>query len=143
MFIKKTLMQNRWLALMVPMISVAVVFAFMPHEVEARNGNKAGKTHTSVNRSNNRNKNTNVHVNKSVNVDIDVDRRRGRGGYHPIATGVAVGVTAAIIGSIVNTVPKGCTTVITNGISYSQCGSTWYQPQYSGNNVTYIVVNAP
>lgn len=24
-----------------------------------------------------------------------------------------------------------------------QCGSTWYQPQYQGSNVTYVVVNQP
>ena len=26
---------------------------------------------------------------------------------------------------------------------YMQCGSTWYQPQYQGSNVTYVVVNQP
>ena len=30
-----------------------------------------------------------------------------------------------------------------NGISYSQCGSTWYQPQYYGSSVQYVVVNPP
>ena len=154
MFTKMTLIQNKPLALFLLILSIAVVFAFMPQQADARKGNKRGKTHTSVNRNKNTNRNvnvnsnknvnrnTNVNVNKNVNVDVDVNRRRGRG-YHPIATGVAIGVTAAIIGSMVNTLPTGCTTVITNGISYSQCGNTWYQPQYSGNNVTYIVVNAP
>jgi hypothetical protein len=36
-----------------------------------------------------------------------------------------------------------CTNVVVNGITYSQCGSTWYQPTYSGADVTYVVVNAP
>jgi len=163
MFNKITLIQNKPLALFLLILSIAVVFAFMPQQADARKGNRGGKTHTSVNRNRNKNtnrnvnvnrnknvnRNTNVNVNKNVNVDVDVDRRRGccGRGYHPIATGVAVGaavaVTAAIIGSMVNTLPSGCTTIITNGISYSQCGNTWYQPQYSGNNVTYVVVNAP
>ena len=30
-----------------------------------------------------------------------------------------------------------------NGASYYQCGSTWYQPQYAGSDVQYVVVNAP
>jgi hypothetical protein len=30
-----------------------------------------------------------------------------------------------------------------NSLSYTQCGSTWYQPQMSGTSTTYVVVNAP
>jgi hypothetical protein len=26
---------------------------------------------------------------------------------------------------------------------YQQCGSYWYQPQYSGTTVQYVVVNPP
>ena len=66
---------------------------------------------------------------------------------HPIATAAAVTatamVTSAIIGSIVNTVPSGCSTVVVNGFAYQQCGSTWYQPQIAGSSTTYIVVNPP
>ena len=96
-----------------------------------------------VNRNVNRNFDRNVNVNRNVNVDVD---RRGWG-YHPVATGVAVGataaVTAAVIGSVVYSLPPSCTSVIVNGISYQQCGSTWYQPQYAGSNVSYTVVNPP
>jgi len=55
----------------------------------------------------------------------------------------AVAVTAAAIGSVSYSVPQGCVTQVVNGIAYQQCGSTWYQPQYSGSDVQYIVVNAP
>ena len=52
--------------------------------------------------------------------------------------------TAAVIGSIVNSVPSsGCQTVMVNNIPYQQCGSTWYQPQYYGSNVQYMVVSSP
>ena len=138
---------NKSVNLFVLMLSMTVMLAFIPLQVDARKGNRdgGGKARSSVNRSNNRNsnsnKNKNVNVNKNINVDVDVNHRRR--GYHPIATGVAIGVTAAIIGSVIYTLPTGCTTIITNGISYRQCGSTWYQPQYSGNNVSYIVVNTP
>lgn len=152
------------LNLFVLMLSATVMLAFIPQQVDARGGNRGGggKAHSSVNRGGggnknanrnkstnrntnvNRNKNTNI--NKNVNVDVNVNHRHGccGGGYHPVARGVAVGaavaVTAAVIGSVVYTLPTGCVTVIQNGISYRQCGSTWYEPRYSGNNVSYVVV---
>lgn len=86
-----------------------------------------------------------VNVNRNVNRNVNVDRRGWD--YHPVATGVAIGataaVTAAVIGSVVYSLPPSCSSVIVNGISYQQCGSTWYQPQYAGSNVTYVVVNSP
>jgi len=38
---------------------------------------------------------------------------------------------------------QGCSSVVVNGIGYSQCGSTWYQPYYSGTTVQYVVVMPP
>lgn len=99
-----------------------------------------------ANRNTNVNRNTNINRNVNVNVDNHYGYRDGWD-YHPIATGVAIGataaVTAAVIGSVVYSVPPSCSTVIVNGISYSQCGSTWYAPRYSGTTVEYVVVNAP
>jgi len=102
------------------------------------------------------NRNTNVNANRNVNVNVDRDvhvHGAYYGGgccyhdYHPVATAAAVTatamVTAAVIGSIVNTIPPSCTTVVVNGFGYQQCGSTWYQPQISGNTTTYVVVAAP
>jgi len=88
----------------------------------------------------------NVNVNRSTNVDIDVDRRGGwdHDHHHPIATAAAVTtaavVTAAVVGSIVYSIPPSCTSVFINGVTYQQCGSTWYQPQYVGTQVSYVVV---
>ena len=92
----------------------------------------------------------NVNVNKNVTVNVDNDRH-GHGGwdndYHPVATAAAVTaavvVTSAVVGSMVNTVPAGCYPVNYNGIVYQQCGNTWYQPQYVGTQVQYIVINPP
>jgi hypothetical protein len=39
--------------------------------------------------------------------------------------------------------PTGCITQVVNGIAYQRCGSAWYQPQYAGSSVTYVVVNQP
>jgi hypothetical protein len=89
---------------------------------------------------------THVNVNRNVYV---------HGGYyggccynpHPVATAAAVTATAvataAIVGSIVHTLPAGCTQVIVNGFAYQQCGPTWYQPHISGGVTTYVVVTAP
>jgi len=120
-----------------------------------RGGGKANHN-ANVNRNTNVNRNVNVNQNVNVNrhVDVDVHHHGGYYGggccynsYHPVATAAAVTatamVTAAVIGSIVNTVPSGCSSVVINGIGYQQCGSTWYQPQFSGTQTTYIVVNAP
>jgi hypothetical protein len=77
------------------------------------------------------------------------------GGYdrwgHPVAAGAAAGVaagvagavTSAALGSTVAVLPPSCSTVVVDGIGYSQCGSTWYEPYYSGTTVQYMVVSPP
>src|SRR5215471_292077 len=105
---------------------------------------------TTVNRNTHINRNENVNVNRNVNVnvnrDVDVNVNHGYyGGYgccynpHPVATAAAVTtaavVTAAAIGSIVHTLPPACTVVVVGAVSYQQCGSTWYQPQFVGTSV--------
>lgn len=100
----------------------------------------------------------NRHVN-NVNVNVDADHGWAPccgpgGGYydHPVATAAAVGVvagataavTSAAIGSMVYSLPpSGCTTVVSAGVTYSRCGSVWYEPRYAGTSVSYVVVNAP
>ena len=90
-----------------------------------------------------------VNVNRNVNVNTSYNGYHGGyygGDYHPVATGVAVGVaagvTAAAIGSLAYRLPPGCTPYTYSG-PYYQCGNVWYQPQYQGSNVTYVVVNPP
>ncbi|WOK35913.1 hypothetical protein [Sphingomonas sp. C3-2] len=63
--------------------------------------------------------------------------------WHPVRTAATVAVTAAVVGSIVRSIPPNCSSVMVNGINYSQCGNTWYQPQYAGSSVQYVVVNPP
>jgi hypothetical protein len=94
--------------------------------------------------------NVNIDNHRDVNIDVD---GRGRYGYddhyHPIATAAAVtatvAVTAAVVGAIVRPaqLPTNCVQVVRVGVTYMQCGSTWYQPQYQGSDITYVVVNAP
>jgi len=106
---------------------------------------------TNVNRNVNVNRNANVNVNRNVNVNVNNGYRGGYYGggccYHPVAAAAAVTATAvvttAVVGSIVQSVPPSCTSVIVNGLAYQQCGSTWYQPQFSGTTTNYVVVNPP
>src|SRR5574337_141122 len=115
------------------------------NNVNRANVNRANVNQTNVNR------NTNVNASRNVNVNVE-----GHGGccggwddddYHPVATAAAVtaavAVTSAVVGSLVRTVPPNCVPVNQGGVVYQQCGSTWYQPQYVGSQVQYIVVNPP
>src|SRR5215831_14864052 len=110
---------------------------------------------SNVNVNRNANVNRNVNVNRDVNwdrdVDVDVDHHYGGWGYgrcyNPVATAAAATAaavtTAAVVGSVVHTLPPSCEAVSINGFTYQHCGSTWYQPQFSGSAVTYVVVNPP
>src|SRR5580698_2978273 len=116
-----------------------------------RHGNYRGGAETNVSR--NANVHQHVNVNRNVNVNVN-NNYHGGGCYnnsccnHPVAAAAAVTATAvgtaAVVGSIVSQPPAtGCVTQIVNGLSYTQCGSTWYQPQFSGSTTTYVVVNPP
>jgi hypothetical protein len=146
------------------LIALLVTFSSTSILAQRRGGGSRGSARTSVNQNHtvnnnanvnrNTNVNQNVNVNRNVNVNVhnDVDVHGGYYGYggccyHPVATAAAVTatavVTAAVVGSIVHSVPPSCSAVIVNGLSYQHCGSTWYQPQFSGTSTTYVVVNAP
>jgi hypothetical protein len=106
-----------------------------------RNVDNANINRTVNNTNINRNIN-NVNVNRNYDVDVDVDNN-----WHPAARAAAwtagAAVTAAAIGSIAYALPPSCTTVVVGGMSYQQCGSTWYEPRFSGTSVSYVVVSPP
>lgn len=119
------------------------------------NVNRSANINRDVNVNRNASVNRNANVNRNINVDrdvdVNVDHRYGGWGYgccyHPAATAAAATAaavtTAAVVGSVVHTLPTSCEAVNINGYTYQQCGSTWYQPQFSGSSVTYVVVNPP
>jgi hypothetical protein len=128
---------NRFLLTIVAAATLAATLSF---PVEARQVRHSAARHVNVNH--------NVNVHRSRHVDVDVNRgyRRGccyYGGYRPVAAAAAVTATALVVGSIVNTLPPSCSMVEINGLTYQQCGNTWYQPQISGSSTTYVVVNPP
>jgi hypothetical protein len=122
------------------------------------NRNTNANADRNVNANSNANVNRNVNVNQNVNVNRDVNVNTNRnyygGGYggpccYNSGVGTAAAITAAavgtamVVGSMVNSLPPSCTAVSANGVTYQKCGSTYYQPQFSGGNTTYVVVNAP
>jgi len=126
-------------------------------DAQARNGGARAQARRSVNTGNvNRNidrdinQNVNRDVNRNVNRDIDVHGGYGGGYgccYRPVARTAAVvgtaAVTAAVVGSVARSLPANCAPVAINGLTYQQCGNTWYQPQLSGGSTTYLVVDPP
>jgi len=107
-----------------------------------KNVNSNQNRNVNVNSNRNVNQNVNVNANRRVDVDVDVDRDN-----HPIATVAAVAttvaVTSAIVGSMTPTLPPACYPVQIGAVLYQQCGSVWYQPQYYGTSVQYVVINPP
>ena len=102
------------------------------------------------NRNVNNNRNVNVNNNRNTNVNVNVNHHGGYYGgccYHdgPSVAGVVAAsvATAIVVGAIVSTLPPNCTTVIANSLTYQNCGGTYYQSQYSGGSVQYVVVNHP
>lgn len=159
------------LSLKLPLLaSVCLLGAAMmlPVEVaEAARGGARASGQTSVNRpaanstargagnrastsSSSRSVNRSTSVSRSTNIDIDVDNGCcdndwGDGDLddNPVARAAIITGTVAAIGSIVRQPPANCVPVVHQDITYQQCGSTWYQPQYSGTNVQYVVVSPP
>jgi len=57
---------------------------------------------------------------------------------------VAGAAIAYTMGERVAAVPTtGCASQIVSGVTYTVCGSTWFQPAYGANGVYYTVVTAP
>ena len=41
------------------------------------------------------------------------------------------------------TLPRGCTTVVTRGVTYHRCSGVYYQPVYESTTLVYIEVENP
>ena len=127
-------------------LASALLLGFSLDAAADKNRTVKNNTRTSVNKNTNvnsnrnvnvnSNKNVNVNSNRHVDVDVDVDR-----GFHPVAAIATVAVTAAVIGSMTPSLPpSGCVPVMVGNVMYQQCGPNWYQPQYVGTSVQYVVV---
>jgi len=153
----KTRTQSAPKFLALSLIAISLLTFGMPPDASARgNGNRPNVSRPShgghgggrPNRPNRPNVNHNNNTN--ININVDGDRHGHRSHHrHPVATAAAVTaavvVTSAVVGSVVraNQMPSNCVQVIRYNTAYMQCGSSWYQPQYQGSNVTYVVINQP
>jgi hypothetical protein len=61
----------------------------------------------------------------------------------PPTTVVVAAPPAVPIGTVVQVLPAGCTSVVVNGVNYSNCGTVYYKTAFQSNNVVYIVVEKP
>ena len=43
------------------------------------------------------------------------------------------------VGTMVPSLPPGCSSIVIGGVNYFQCGSVFYRAGFQGNNVVYIV----
>jgi uncharacterized protein DUF6515 len=50
---------------------------------------------------------------------------------------------SAAIGTVIYSLPKGCVSTFVNGVSYYQCGSTYYRAVYQAGTLVYEAVKAP
>ena len=46
---------------------------------------------------------------------------------------------APAIGTIVSTLPSGCSTVTKGGVQYNNCGGVYYRTAFQGSNLVYVV----
>ena len=43
------------------------------------------------------------------------------------------------IGSMVPSLPPGCSSIVANGVNYFNCNGTYYRAAFQGNNLVYVV----
>lgn len=50
---------------------------------------------------------------------------------------------SAETGTVVTDIPDNCESETINEINYKHCGVNWFEPQYSGTEIEYVVVDPP
>jgi hypothetical protein len=83
--------------------------------------------------------------NASILFVRNAEARIGRPGSPTSVAGVARRTTRRTVRRhrYVTTLPRGCTTVVTRGVTYHRCGGVYYQPSYQGTQLVYVEVENP
>jgi hypothetical protein len=55
----------------------------------------------------------------------------------------APAVSAVPIGTVVQALPAGCSSVAVGGVNYSDCGGVFYKAAFQGNSLVYVSVEKP
>ena len=50
---------------------------------------------------------------------------------------------ALAIGTVVTSLPEGCTSSSVDNVAYYHCGSNWYRSAFQGNNLVYVTTDPP
>ena len=125
-----------------------LILAAVPARAGERRPQTRNTTRTSINSVNRTNVDVNTVSRTNVNVtavrrtDVDVHIHGGVY-YNPGPSVGAVVATTIVVGAMVASLPPNCTSIIVNGLTYQNCGGTYYQPRYSSSTVTYVVVTRP
>ena len=127
-------------------LAVMSTVAFAGVGVAQHGGNRGGGGDRGGGRNDANNHDSRGGARTSVNVNVD-HGGYGRGGYrgggYGYRDGIGVGgalVAGLAIGAAVRSLPPSCSSEFVNGVTYQQCGSTWYEPQFVGSTPNYIVV---
>jgi outer membrane usher protein FimD/PapC len=134
--------------------------------------NRSTNVNRNYNSNANVNRNVNVNQNVNVNRNVNVNVHGGCyncGYYHDndwnwgsFAAGAAVGVAttavvaaatrpasttvvvqAPAVGTVIGTLPGGCSTVSAGGAMIYNCSNVYYRPYYQGTQLVYQVVTYP
>ncbi|MEI7443487.1 MAG: hypothetical protein WCK28_01230 [Burkholderiales bacterium] len=54
----------------------------------------------------------------------------------------AAGAVLAV-GTVVSTLPSGCTSLSSGGAEYKRCGESYYRAAFQGDTLVYVVVERP
>jgi len=61
----------------------------------------------------------------------------------PVPPPPSPSVSGVPIGTVVQALPAGCTSVVVGGANYSECNGAFYKAAFEGNNLVYVVVQNP
>jgi len=50
---------------------------------------------------------------------------------------------ALAVGTVVSSLPSGCTSSSVNDVEYYQCGPNWYRSAFQGNTLVYVTTDPP
>jgi hypothetical protein len=58
-------------------------------------------------------------------------------------TAAAKASSGVPVGTVVQSLPAGCTAVTVSGVQFQDCGGSFYKAAFQGNNLVYVVVEKP
>ena len=135
-------MSKRWILILVVMLLT------LPPAIEMGYNSWKGVAHAGL-RSRNQPHSNMKQAQPTVQQNTYSPAAGAASGVYPAPAPQAVPQTAApstaamAIGTVVKSLPAGCTTVAAGGVSYSNCGGTFYRVAFQGSSLVYVVVEKP